>query len=108
MGHHSPFWVVTFIIKIQSTQRQFRKSAPDSKVIHCARGSGTNEDSMSSGKTAGAGTPLSRRRLGVPKAESIHNIYGGQFLDVDDIELPSPLRTGELGKNIELHHRWAT
>ena len=28
------------------------------------------------------------------KAESIHDIYRGQFLDVDGIELPSPLRAG--------------
>ena len=39
-------------------------------------------------------TPVSNKRRVFAKAESIHDIYRGQFLDVDGIELPSPLRTG--------------
>ena len=35
------------------------------------------------------------------KAESIHDIYRGQFLDVDGIELPSPLRAGTLWFQLE-------
>ena len=51
-------------------------------------------------------TPVSNKRRVFAKAESIHDIYRGQFLDVDGIELPSPLRTGSTFENtavIRLH-----
>ena len=71
------------------------------------KGKWASTDSLRTSQAgSGAMTPVSNKRRVFAKAESIHDIYRGQFLDVDGIELPSPLRTGSTFENtavIRLH-----